>query len=167
MKTMKYVMTNRGPVIFPETLEHRMLKSIHSAKDSIAITSAGFVEGIDFENAKCFGESESLRMKSDAQDTEKFIDFCVKETVPWRTAMQMLRDNPGPEHDKNHGFFYIGVVVPAADGSYHVSALLLTQARELGFTKLTGFMETQDGQQPVTSYDNGQTWVIANKEAQK
>lgn len=165
MKTMKYVMTNRGPIIFPETIEHRMLKGIHSARAGICITSAGFVDGIDFENAKCHGESESLRMKSCEDDTSKLMDFCVKEHLPWRTALQMLEDSSTKPIDTKHGAFYIGVVVPKADGSYHASAVALTKARDLGFTTLTGFVETQDGHQPITSYDNGQTWVRSNKEA--
>lgn len=97
---MKYVMTNRGPIIFPETITHAMLRGIHSARNDIRITSAGFVTGIRFGAAECGGESESLHMKSDPDDTAKVFDFCELDKLPWRRVLEM--GYTPTENDSNH-----------------------------------------------------------------
>lgn len=73
---MKYVMTNHGPIIFPETIEHSAFRGLHSAREERKLESAGFVHGIDFDNADCYGESETLKMKSRPEDTATLKRFC-------------------------------------------------------------------------------------------
>lgn len=71
---MKYVMTNHGPIIFPETIPHDAFRSLHSANAGRRLLSAGFVHGINAEEAECYGESETLKMQAHNDDTKKLRD---------------------------------------------------------------------------------------------
>lgn len=60
----KYVITSKGPIIFPESIQHSEFKHLNP-------TSAGqvfFHADKDIVKVLCVGESLSLRLKSDPGD---------------------------------------------------------------------------------------------------
>lgn len=97
---MKYVMTNLGPIIFPETISHVMLRGVHSVKNNILIESAGFVDNINFGAAVCYGESESLKIKSNAGDTDKMFDFCAMKRLPFNRTVEMIESSVAAKQAK-------------------------------------------------------------------
>ena len=74
MSKLKYIMTNRGPVIFSEALLHKDV-----AEGLKEISSAGFVYITWDEEEQKFlskphGESISLKIKSDPENDKRKID---------------------------------------------------------------------------------------------
>lgn len=64
MTTLKYVRVGNNVILFSETLLHSTFKYLEP-------TSAGFCT-IDYPNRKvvCYGESISLKLKSDVEDSD-------------------------------------------------------------------------------------------------
>lgn len=57
-------------VIFPELLMHdEMAKCVLAHRPMLKVHSAGFIEGHYLDFAKCMGESQSLHITSDPEDT--------------------------------------------------------------------------------------------------
>ena len=67
---MKYIATRETIILFPKCHGHNEM-----ARDlKLKITGAGFVIGLgggDIEKIECVGESISLKIKSQPEDTEK------------------------------------------------------------------------------------------------
>lgn len=63
MIKIKYVMTRRGPIIFPEAITHSEFKRFGPK-------SAGFIS-LNGGSISAYGESVSLKMKSTPEDSMK------------------------------------------------------------------------------------------------
>jgi len=74
---MKYIITEKGPVIFPNSLEH---KKVAGCLQECPVISAGLVLIKDFEPNKltCYGESLSLNIKSRAEEDTNILKNFLK-----------------------------------------------------------------------------------------
>jgi len=63
----KYIMTDRGPIIFPDTFLHSAFKSFHP-------TSAGMVM-ISADNVTTYDKSLSLKLEPDVDDADMIRFF--------------------------------------------------------------------------------------------
>ena len=75
--SMKYIHTQElGVVIFPASLPHQRVKDRLCPAGDVVI-GAGFVGGLDEEQAYCYGESVSLKVKSSPDDT-RMLGICIR-----------------------------------------------------------------------------------------
>jgi len=76
---MKYIITEKGPVIFPNSIEHR---KIAVGMPDLPIISAGLVLIKDFEPNKltCYGESLSMSIKSRPEEDVSILKNFFKTT---------------------------------------------------------------------------------------
>ena len=72
----KYIIINKDqPIIFPETYAHAdMALWIAGAHWRDAVTSAGFVSVSSEGGYRCYGESVSLRIKSNGEADDRILN---------------------------------------------------------------------------------------------
>lgn len=92
---MKYIVLNSGEaLIFPKTVAHRdvfqgVRRSVMFGQDYKTVESAGFVRFTELGHAICWGESETLRARSNPVKDQGIID---RQTVGYAEPSTHARD---------------------------------------------------------------------------
>jgi hypothetical protein len=74
--TVKYVMTNIGPIILPTTMSHSDFIRFNPTS---AAMCRFYVSDKEEVGVRCFGESTSLKMGVDPEDEERIRRYLLQE----------------------------------------------------------------------------------------